>query len=116
MLSPSYRVLQNFGLSKAAAVCYESVFRHGGASAQQLVERLDMPRASLYRALKQLETKGFVVAVKSERQPTYFYAEPVESALQRYTDHCWRTARKLIDEQSAQRHGHGGHGRSRPTP
>ncbi len=96
----SYKVLRDFGFSQTALACYEDLFEHGGASAGQLAERSGKPRASLYRALRQLEAKGFVTAVKTEGQPSYFYATPVETALRRYIDYQWRAAGKLIDEQA----------------
>jgi sugar-specific transcriptional regulator TrmB len=118
----AYQVLRDFGFSRTAILCYETLFERGGASVPQLARRTGKPRTGLYRVLRQLEDKGFVSAVKTGTQPTYFYAEPVEAALSKYTDYQWRIAESLMDEQAAAlaqrsgpsgRPGKRGRGRSR---
>ncbi len=96
-----YQILSDFGFSATAILCYETLFKRGGASVPQLARRLGKPRTGLYRVLRQLEDKGFVSAVKAKAQPSYFYAEPVEAALRKYTDYQWRIAEGLMDEQAA---------------
>lgn len=96
-----YKVLRNFGFSGTAILCYETLFKRGGASVPQLARRLGKPRTGLYRVLRQLEDKGFVSVVKTGTQPAYFYAEPIEAALSKYTDYQWRIAESLMDEQAA---------------
>lgn len=96
-----YKVLRNFGFSGTAILCYETLFKRGGASVPQLARRLGKPRTGLYRVLRQLEDKGFVSAVKTEAQPAYFYAEAVEAALRKYTDYQWRIAEGLMGEQAS---------------
>ena len=111
-----YKVLRNFGFSGTAILCYETLFKRGGASVPQLARRLGKPRTGLYRVLRQLEDKGFVSVVKTGTQPTYFYAEPIEAALSKYTDYQWRIAERLMDEQAAalaERSGKRRHGQGR---
>ena len=99
--SVEYKKLRSIGLSKIAISCYESLFQDGATNVVQLAKRLRRPRTGLYRVLKQLENKGFVTGLKTETQPVYYYAEPLDEALQRYADYQRRLVSKLINEQAA---------------
>ncbi len=95
----SYNALRGIGLSQTALACYESLFQDGGSNATDLAKRLSKPRSSLYRVLRDLESKGFVVSSKVAFYPLYFRAEPLDKALRNYSDYQWRLVDKLFDEQ-----------------
>jgi sugar-specific transcriptional regulator TrmB len=94
-----YDVLRKLGLSKTSAACYEQLYKHGAATAAQLAEQLNLPRTGLYRIMAGLETKGFVHAVKTTAQPTYYYAEQVDTALSNMTVYHKHLAADLIKQQ-----------------
>jgi sugar-specific transcriptional regulator TrmB len=96
---PNYSVLRKIGLSKTAAECYAALAQHGGANAEQLATRLDVKRTGLYRVLNRLEKQGFIVSVKSELQPKYYYAEPLDVALEKYFKYQIRLVRRLLPER-----------------
>ncbi len=95
----NYKVLKQLGLSKTAVACYESLFNNGGTDIVHLAERLCLPKTGLYRILKQLELKGFVASLKTEAQPTYFFAERLDKALRDYARYQRQLVSDLIDEQ-----------------
>jgi len=100
-MSSSYAKLKAVGLSKIAIKCYASLSQDGSANAYMLAERLKLSRTGIYRVLKDLEQKGFVVGIKTDQQPTYFYATPVEKALELQADYSKRLLHNLIVEQKA---------------
>jgi sugar-specific transcriptional regulator TrmB len=97
--TPDYEVLAKLGLGKKTIKCYEMLFNNGGASVPQLAEQLKLPRTGLYWLLKQLEAKGFVSSLKTPPHPAYFFAEPLDKALQAYADYQRQLARELIKQQ-----------------
>lgn len=99
---PDYSRLGELHFSKLAIACYQSLCEDGAASATQLADRLNKPRTGLYRQLRQLERKGFVVALKTEAEPTYFYRVTVEEALDRLMDYQLQILKPLIKAQSDQ--------------
>lgn len=94
-----YQVLAQIGLSKKAIECYETIFNNGGLNAPRLAEKLGLPRTGLYRILKQLETKGFVVSLKVPPHPAYFFAEPLNKALEAYALYQKWLLRELVEQQ-----------------
>ena len=94
-----YQTLEGLGLSKTAVACYESLFNNGGTDVVHLAERLGLPKTGLYRILKQLELKGFITSLKTEAQPTYFFAVRLDEALHNYAAYQHRLVSELIDEQ-----------------
>jgi sugar-specific transcriptional regulator TrmB len=95
-----YQVLAQIGLSQKAIKCYEALFNNGGCNAPQLAKELNQPRTSLYRILKQLEAKGFVTSLKTEAQPIYFFAQPLDKAMRKYASYQEQLMRELINQQN----------------
>jgi sugar-specific transcriptional regulator TrmB len=96
---PSYKSLKSLGFSPVAISCYESLFEHGGTNVPDLAKRLKHPRTGLYRILKQLEAKGFLTKLKTDLQPTYYFAIDIEEALSNYDDYQRHVLHKLISHQ-----------------
>jgi sugar-specific transcriptional regulator TrmB len=94
-----YEVLAKLGLGKLSIKCYQNLFNNGGVSAPELAEQLGLPRTGLYRILKQLETKGFVAGLKTPPHPTYFFAEPLDKALENYARYQRQEVKELMNEQ-----------------
>jgi predicted transcriptional regulator len=92
-------VMKELGFSQLAITCYQELFEYGGASVEQLARKLDRSGVSFYRVLKQLHSKGFVGVVKSETQPLYFYAVPLEKALRLYALYLRHIFHELIEKQ-----------------
>jgi sugar-specific transcriptional regulator TrmB len=76
-----YNLLKLLGLSQLEIACYQSLFDEGSCNAAELAERLGKKPNGIFRQLRSLEDKGFVVAVKSYGVPIHFYANTVEQAL-----------------------------------
>jgi len=95
-----YQTLSGLGLSKLAIACYQSLFEDGGASAEQLAEKLERPRAGLYRVLKEMETLGFITRHKASVQDVCFYAQPLESALADLWKYQRRQVRDVVKYQA----------------
>lgn len=94
-----YTVLRSLGFSKTAVACYQSLDQDGATGATELAERLSKPRTGLYRILKHLEQQDFVISVKTDEQPAYFYARPLDKALQLHADYQRRQLAPLIEMQ-----------------
>jgi len=94
-----YHLLQELHLSKGTIACYRSLDEHGSTNVSTLAKRLGKQPAALYRALHQLERKGLVAALKTDEGPTYFYAVPVNEALERLADFQRQTLKPLIISQ-----------------
>lgn len=97
----AYQLLRELRLSNVAISCYESLCEEGPTTVGKLAERLKKQPACLYRELKQLEQKGFVVSLKTTQTPTYFYHVPAEEALERLADYQYQMLRPLIDKQAS---------------
>lgn len=94
-----YSVLMKLGLSKTAVACYEELFNQGGTHVLQLAEHLELPRTGLYRVLRELELKGFLTSLRTVSQPTYFFARPLDKALENYTRYQREKVKNLINKQ-----------------
>jgi predicted transcriptional regulator len=97
-MSP-YKLLKEIGLSQLQIQCYRSLFEDGsGITADELAVRLGKTPAGIYRQLRQLQAKGFIEALKTDRRlPTYLYAIPIEHALERMAQHQRHSLSPLIE-------------------
>lgn len=75
------RLLQDLGLSEKTATAYETLLKHGGLTATQFAEVLEMQRTNAYPIATELVTIGLAVR-KKEEGATVFYPEH-PSALQK---------------------------------
>lgn len=100
-----YLLLRELRFSKTAIACYESLCEEGPTIVGILAKRLNKQRTGLYRELKQLEQKGFVISLKTDLGPTYFYNVPIEEALERLADYQYQILRPLINKQALNKSG-----------
>lgn len=100
-----YQLMRELGFSKTAIACYESLCEEGPTIVGLLAKRLHKQRTGLYRELKQLERKGFIISLKTDLGPTYFYNVPVEEALERLADYQYQILRPLINKQALSKSG-----------
>ena len=66
------RLLQELGLSEKTAAAYEALLKHGGLTATQLSEVLEMQRTNAYPIATELVTLGLAIR-KKEDGATVFY-------------------------------------------
>lgn len=75
----SVQMLVKLGLSPDESACYIALTSHGSLSAVQLAKKLHVFPNAVYRIMKKLEEKGFVVALDS--YPVTFQAVPPSVAI-----------------------------------
>jgi sugar-specific transcriptional regulator TrmB len=95
-----YKKLEKLGFSKAAAICYEELIKNGTAKIPDIEKRTTVSTASIYRALKQLEQKGFVEATKISTTPVYYRAVPIDRAIENLALYHRRELKTIIEEQA----------------
>lgn len=93
--------LTQLGFSKTSALCYGALYASSWQTAGSLAKLLKKPRASIYRALAQLEERGFVERDKDELFPevTNFSAIRLDKALENMAIYQRRAIKELIDTQ-----------------
>ena len=104
MNKPDFSVLKQLDLTKVAVASYEALYTEGSQTAGSLAELIDRPRVSAYRALDQLERKGFVQRDKVEifHEVTRFRAVRLDKALESLAIHQRRAVQDLVDYQIEQ--------------
>ena len=93
--------LIQLGLGKTAAYCYGALSIESWQTAGNLAQLLKKSRASVYRALAELEQKGFVERHKYEMAPdvTQFSAVRLDKALENLAIYQRCAVRGLTDYQ-----------------
>lgn len=74
-------MLQELGLSEKTAASYEALLKHGGLTATQLAEVLEMQRTNAYPIATELVTLGLAIRKKVEGATVFYPEHP--SALQK---------------------------------
>lgn len=91
--------LQKVGLDEREARVYLAALELGPSPVQKIAQRADIPRATVYLVLSDLQNKG-VVTTYDQGKKTYFVAEPP----QRLSDLAEEQALKLkLQQESIQR-------------
>ena len=95
--SEPIETLRQLGLSKSAATCYWLLVRKlpKAMSVSHITKETSLSTASLYRALHELEIKGFVETILLAA-PQSFRAIPLSEALDNYALHQRQLAQPLI--------------------
>ncbi|HEX7633640.1 MAG TPA: helix-turn-helix domain-containing protein [Candidatus Saccharimonadales bacterium] len=96
-----YSKLHELGFSQTAALCYGALIESGTSSLSRVVENMQKPRASVHRALKQLEGKGFATSHKNSTYPTLYRAVPISQAIENLAVYHRRQLKQIIEEQAA---------------
>ena len=69
-------ILEQLGLSKIEASLYKEVLRHVNVKPAALARRLNVSRATVYDALRALETKGLVYETRQKKTRSYAAKDP----------------------------------------
>ncbi len=99
-MPPPYLALKHLGLSKQSIACYEYLYSHGPALANQIAVNLDRPCNGLHRLLRTLVRYGFVRTTKTNLAPTYYTAIPIVPALIAYQHYQRCVVEELLVYQS----------------
>ena len=95
-----YRKLEKLGFSASAARCYENLLKDGYTNLSSLQKRTGLPKTNIYRALKQLQERGFVEAVKISTTPRHYRAVPIDRAIENLALFYRRELKSIIEEQA----------------
>ncbi len=96
------KMLRSIGLTKSASLCYLVLLDAGKKrmKAHSIGESAELSQSSLYRAIEELISKGFITEVQIVRVKLY-KAEPLSSALDNYAQYQREQVLPLIKEQHA---------------
>ena len=87
------RYLMELGLTRTQAILYLNLMLHGESDARLLAYWTSLPRTEIYRALSELQEKGFVD--KEVGSPLKFSAVPPSLCLQDVINHKYNQIREM---------------------
>lgn len=87
------RYLMELGLTRTQAILYLNLTLHGESDARLLAYWTNLPRTEIYRALSELQEKGFVD--KQVGSPLKFSAVPPSLCLQEVINHKYNQVRQM---------------------